>query len=120
MRSLSLVGSALARLIEMRVRLFAAEFQLERMRLIRYLILSILGATLLGTAVLVTTALMVLAVEEENRLTVLASVAVFLFVTAALCIGFSLQYVFGGDTPFKGSTDALREDGECLLSLVKD
>ncbi|MCC5807260.1 MAG: phage holin family protein [Opitutales bacterium] len=119
MRSLSLVGRAIARLIEMRVCLFAAEFQLERMRFIRCLVLSILGATLLGTAVLAATALLVMSVAEENRITALGVVAGLLFGAAALCIGVSLHYVFGGRAPFKASTDAIKEDGECLISLIK-
>jgi uncharacterized membrane protein YqjE len=119
MRSLALVGRAFARLIELRIALFAAEFQLERMRLIRCLVLSILGATLLGTSFLTATALIVFSVAEENRLTVLGIATVLLFGSAALCIGFSLHYVFGGRSPFKASTDALKEDGACLLSHLK-
>jgi uncharacterized membrane protein YqjE len=119
LRSLSLVASAIKRLLEMRVDLFAAEFELERMRLIRCLFLSILGATLLGTAVLVTSTLIVITVAEESRITVLGIIAFSLFATAGLCIGFSLHYVFGSGTPFKATTEALKEDGECLISLLR-
>ncbi len=119
MRSLAIVGGALARLIETRMLLFVAEFQLERMRLIRCLVLAILGATLLGTAFLVATTLIFLSVAEEHQSLVLGITLLFLLGTAAACIGFSLHYIFGGQTPFKATTDALKEDGECLISQIK-
>lgn len=119
MRSLSLVGSALARLIETRIRLMSAEFELERMRFIRCLILSILGATLLGASCLVATALLFFSVAEENQIIVLAITVAILFSTAAVCIGISLHYVFGGPPPFAATTDAFREDRACLSSPLK-
>ena len=119
LRSLSLVANAIRRLFEMRMHLIAAEFRLERMRLIRCLLLTILGATLLGTAVLVTSTLIVLTVAEDNRIWVLGIIASSLFATAALCIGIAAHYVFGSSTPFKASADALKEDGECLISLLR-
>lgn len=118
MRSLSLVGRAVAHLLEMRGRLFVAELQLERMRLIRCLVLAILGATLLGAAVLTAIALVVFTVAVENRTMVLGVSTALLFGSAAICIGIVLNYVYG-DLPFKASTDALKEDGECLISQLK-
>jgi len=119
MRSLSLIGGGVARLVEMRMRLFAAELQFERMRLIRCLVLSILGAALLGTGFLTGTALVVISVAEENRVTVLLITTGMLVGIAALCLGFALHYGYGGRAPFKASTDALREDGECLTSQIR-
>lgn len=119
LRSLSLVATAIKRLLELRMQLFAAEFKLERIRLIRCLLLSVLGATLLGTAVLATSTLIVLAVDEEHRLWTLGIIAFALFATAALCLGIALHYVFGSRTPFQASTDALKEDSECLISLLR-
>ncbi|MCC5788072.1 MAG: phage holin family protein [Opitutales bacterium] len=118
MRSLSLLGSTAAHLVAMRVRLLAAEFHLERMRFLRCLFLSVLGGTLLGTALLAATALIVLSVSEENQIMVLGIIVLVLLGMAALCIGFTLHYLFGASTPFQASTDALKEDGKCLTSLL--
>ncbi len=119
MRSLSLIGGAVASLVEMRMRLFAAELQFERMRLIRCLVLSVLGAALLGTGFLTGTALVVISVAEENRVTVLLITTGLLVGIATLCLGFALHYGYGGRAPFKASTDALKEDGECLISRLR-
>jgi uncharacterized membrane protein YqjE len=119
LRSLSAVGRAVAVLIEMRMRLFAAEFKLERMRLIRCIVLSILGATLLGTAFLVASTLIIFSIAEENRITALAVITVFLFSSASLCLGIALHYVYADKIPFKASAEALREDGECLISQLR-
>jgi uncharacterized membrane protein YqjE len=119
LRSISLLASSAGKLLNARWALFSAEFKLERLRLVRSLVFLLLGAVFLGVGLLTAATLMVFIVTEENRVAVLGIMALFLFCSASLSLGFGLHYVFWGRNLFKETTEALKDDQECLKSHFK-
>lgn len=120
LRSLSLAGGALARSFETRLRLFSAELEYERLRIIRSIILCIVGSAALGTGLITSTALIVYSVGEEHRVVVLILATAFLLFVGVGSIAFAVYLGIGGRAPFEASTNVLKEDFECLASLNKD
>lgn len=120
LRSLTLVGNALARSFETRLRLFAAELEYERLRVVRWMTLCVIGSAALGTGMITATALIVYSVGVEHRVLVLLVATATLLLTGIGCIAFALYLGIGGRTPFEASTQALKEDFECMASLSKD
>jgi uncharacterized membrane protein YqjE len=120
LRSLSLVGGALARSFETRLRLFAAELEYERLRIVRWMTLCVVGSAALGTGLITGTALIVYSVGVEHRVVVLIAATATLLLAGIGCIAFALYLGIGGRTPFEATTTALKEDCECLASLNKD
>lgn len=120
LHSLTLVGGALARSIETRLRLFSAELEYERLRVVRWMTLCVVGSAALGTGLITCTALIVYSAGVEHRVLVLIIATVTLLLIGTGCIGFALHLGIGGRAPFEASTKALKEDCECLASLNKD
>ena len=120
LRSLSLAGSALARSFETRLRLFAVELEYERLRIVRWMTLCVVGSAALGTGLITGTALVVYSVGVEHRVVVLIIATAVLLLAGIGCIGFALYLGIGGRTPFESSTRVLKEDCACLASLNKD
>lgn len=109
----------MARSLETRLRLFAAELEFERLRFVRLVCLCVVGAAALGTAVVTATALVVIAVGEAHRSTVLLLATAFLVAVGVSCLVLALR-LGNGRTPFQSSTDALKEDCECLASMTRN
>lgn len=120
LRSLSLVGSALARSFETRLQLFVAELEYERLRILRWMTMCVVGSAALGTGLITGTALIVYSVGVEHRVLVLIIATTTLLLTGVGCIATALHLGIGGRAPFEASTNALKEDSECLASLNKD
>lgn len=120
LRSLSLAGNALARSFETRLRLFAAELEYERLRIVRWMTLCVIGSAALGTGLITGTALIVYSVGVEHRVVVLIVSTVTLLLTGIGCLAIALYLGIGGRAPFEASTNILKEDCECLASLSKD
>ena len=120
LRSLSLAGSALARSLETRLRLFSAELEYERLRIARWMTLCVVGSAALGTGLITGTALIVYSVGVEHRVLVLVIATAALLLAGIVCIAVALHLAIGGRAPFEGSTNVLKEDCKCLASLNKD
>lgn len=120
LRSLSLAGNALARSFETRLRLFAAELEYERLRIVRWITLCVVGSAALGTGLITGTALIVFSVGVEHRVLVLLIATATLLLGGIGCIAFALYLAVGGRAPFEASTNVLKEDCECLASLSKE
>lgn len=120
LRSLSIVGGALAHALEARLRLFAAELEYERLRMSRWIVLCFVGSAALGTSLITGTALIVYVVGVEHRVLVLLIATAALLMAGIGCIAFALHLGSGGRAPFAATCNALKEDFECLASLNKD
>ncbi|MFO7724850.1 MAG: phage holin family protein [Oceanipulchritudo sp.] len=120
LRSLSLVGGTLGRSIETRLRLFTSELEYERLRIVRWMTLCVIGSAALGTGLITSTALIVYSVGVEHRVLVLIIATATLLLAGIGCIAFALHMAIGGRAPFESSTNALKEDCECLASLSKE
>jgi uncharacterized membrane protein YqjE len=113
------VAEGLARSLDTRIRLFAAELELERLRLIRVICLCIVGAVTLSTAMLTATALVVVMVDDPYRPVILLGMSGFLALVGGGCFYFAFS-AGNRHGPFEASTDMLKEDCECLASIGKD
>lgn len=120
LRSLSLASSALAHLLETRLRLFSAELEYERLRMIRWIVLCFVGSAALGTGLITGTALIIYLVGVEHRVPLLIVATATLLLAGVGCIVGALYLGASGRAPFAASCNALKEDFECLASLNKD
>ena len=118
-QSLTLAGHALARSLEARIRLFVAELEYERLRLVKLVSLTVIGATALGASILSGTAFVVMIVDEAYRAHVLFGATAVLIIAGITCLFVGLRT--GQDrSAFQATAEALKEDCECLASLINE
>ena len=120
LRSLSLASGALARSLESRLHLFAAELEFERLRIVRWMTLCVIGSAALGTGLITGTALIVYSVGVEHRIIILIIATASLLLVGIGCIAYALHLAIGGRAPFQASANVFKEDCQCLASLNKD
>ena len=107
--------AALLGLLQSHVGIFSIELEEVRERLIKTLVLAIVGAGCLLLCLLTVTLAVLLMVDEANRL--YASIGLFVVFAAvgAMCLRVAWSGMKDGPQPFSGTVDELRRDRERLL-----
>lgn len=106
-------GTGLATL-QNRVELFAVEFEEQKVRLVRVVLLAGAAVFVANTAILVVTATIVLIVGESARVPVLIGLSV-VYVVAAIVAGLLLRKELRSAPPaFDGTLSELKKDREWL------
>ncbi len=105
-------------MVEARFQLLVAEIEYERMRLLRSLVLAVIGAASLAACLFAAVAFVVLIAPADDRPTVLLILVGVLLLLGIICLGIALG---GQKRPaFEASREALKKDCECLASLTRN
>lgn len=106
-------------MVEARLRLLLAEIEYERLRLLRLLVLAVLGAGSIVACLFATVAFLVLIAPPEDRPLVLLIIVGIFLLLGIVCLGIALSG-HRKRQPFEASRDALKKDCECLASLNRN
>lgn len=107
--------AALMGLLQSHLGIFSIELEEARERLIKTLVLVIVGAGCILLCLLTVTLAIILMVGEAYRLYAILGLMVLFIVIAAACLRLAWSGMKDGPQPFAGTLDELRRDRERLL-----
>ncbi|HMB56506.1 MAG TPA: phage holin family protein [Arenimonas sp.] len=102
-------------LMQSHLGLFSIELEETRERLIKTLVLVIVGAGAIVLCLLTVTLAVILMVDEAHRLYAVLGLLAFFIVLALACLGAAWYGVKHGPEPFAMTREELRRDRERLL-----
>ena len=102
-------------LLQAHLGLLSIEVEEERERLVRLLILSVVGAGAVLLSLLTLTLAVILLVDEAHRLAAVLGLLSIFLILAAVCLSLAWRGVRHGPTPFEATLEELRRDRERLL-----